>query len=607
MLGGYTGHLLRVDLSEKRLEVEELREDVLKALVGGKGLGAWLLYRELRPRIDSLGPENEIAFLTGPVSATGIPGASRLACVFKSPLTGIWGESYCGGFVAPELKKAGFDAVVVRGRSDEPIVLVIEDGHAELRPAEDLWGLDTFETEDALKSELGKRFQVLCIGPAGEKLVRFACICHSKGRQLGRCGAGAVMGSKRLKAIAIRGTGSVEVARPREVEDLARELRERARDTLVGLSEYGTPAIMASTNAKKVFPTRNWTEGSFPGFEKINAKAMKKRVVVASKACLGCPVACGKISEVREGPYAGARVEGPEYETLFALGALCYNDCLEAIVALNELCDRLGLDTISTGNALAFAMECYERGLVGPEQTGGLQLRFGDHETMVEAVKRIAMRDGPFFSLLADGVARASKALGRGAEEIAIHVKGLEPPGYDPRGLKGVALAYAISVRGACHLRHVAYRPNLTGQHPFKPGVRIDRLSYDGQAEVVVELEDFYALVDSMVLCRFLCLPTIGPVLWEELSAIYSATTGLDKKPEELRRTGALINDIVRAFNIREGVSRKDDTLPKRFFKHPIAGEVIDSERFERMLDEYYALRGWDEEGRPRKPLELPG
>ena len=586
--------------------IEELREGVLKALVGGKGLGAWLLYRELGPGVDPLGPENEIAFLTGPVSATSLPGASRLACAFKSPLTGIWGESYCGGSVAPELKKAGFDAVIVRGRSKEPVVLVMEDGDAELRPAGDLWGLDTFETEDALRSELGRRFQILCIGPAGEKLVRFACICHSKGRQLGRCGAGAVMGSKRLKAIAIRGTGSVDVARPEELEELARGLREKARDVLVGLSEYGTPGIMASTNATKTLPTRNWTEGSFPGFEKVNARAMRKKVVVASRACLGCPVACGKLSEVREGPYAGSRVEGPEYETLFALGPLCYNDCLESIVAMNELCDRLGLDTISTGNVLAFAMECYEKGLIGPEQTGGLELRFGNHEAMVEAVKRIAMRDGPFFSLLAEGVARASKALGKSAEEAAIHVKGLEPPGYDPRGLKGMALAYAVSARGACHLRHVAYRPNLTGKHPFRPGVRVDRLSYDGQAEMVVELEDFYAVVDSMVLCRFLCLPTIGPVLWGELSAIYSATTGLDRRPEELRRIGATINDLVRAFNVREGVGRKDDTLPRRFFEHPIAGEVVDKGGFERMLDEYYALRGWDDEGRPKEPLELP-
>ncbi|HDJ25737.1 MAG TPA: aldehyde:ferredoxin oxidoreductase, partial [Candidatus Bathyarchaeota archaeon] len=232
---------------------------------------------------------------------------------------------------------------------------------------------------------------------------------------------------------------------------------------------------------------------------------------------------------------------------------------------------------------------------------GGLELRFGDHEAMAEAIKRLATREGKLFDLLAEGVAKAARALGGEAEEIAVHVKGLEPPGYDPRGLKGVALAYAVSARGACHLRHVAYRPNLTGQHPFKPGVEVDRLSYEGQAEMVVELEDFYAVVDSMVLCRFLCLPTIGPILWSELAAIYSAITGLEVKPEGLRAIGASINDLVRAFNVREGVKREHDTLPKRFFEHPIAGEVVDRSAFEHMLDEYYALRGWDEQGRPRE------
>ncbi len=598
---GYAGRMLWVDLTSRSTRVEELPDGLLKRWVGGKGLGARLLHERLPARVDPLGPENIIAFLTGPVNGTLIPGASRLACVFKSPLTGIWGESYCGGHLAPELKAAGFDAIAITGRADEPVLLVVEDGRAELRPAERLWGLDTFETEEAIKEELGKDFQVACIGPAGERLVRFACICHARGRQFGRCGAGAVMGSKNLKALAVRGTGSVEVARPGRVEELTKELRERAREILGALTKYGTPGIMARTNATETLPTRNWTEGSFPGYEQIGPKAMRSRLVVASKACRGCPVACGKLSEVREGPYAGCRVEGPEYETLFALGSLCYNSSLEAVAKLNELCDRLGLDTITAGNVLAFAMECFERGLIGPEDTGGLELRFGHHEAMVEAIQRIGRREGRLFDLLAEGVARAAKAIGKGAEEFAIHVKGLEPPGYDPRGLKGVALAYAVSARGACHLRHVAYRPNLTGQHPFRPGVEVDRLSYEGQAEMVVELEDFYAAVDSMVLCRFLCLPTIGPILWPELAAIYSATTGLEARPEDLRALGARINDLVRAINVREGITREHDTLPERFFRHPIAGQVVDRAAFERMLDEYYALRGWDEQGRPRE------
>ncbi|RLI07977.1 aldehyde:ferredoxin oxidoreductase, partial [Candidatus Bathyarchaeota archaeon] len=570
----------------------------------GKGLGAWLLVRDLPAKADPLGPENELVFSTGPANGTLIPGSARMACLFKSPLTGIWGESYCGGSLAPELKKAGFDALVVRGRAEGPVLLVVEDGGAELRPADHLWGLDTFETEEAIREELGPEFQVMCIGPAGERLVRIACICHAEGRQFGRCGCGAVMGSKRLKAIAIHGTNEVEVARPDEVRELASELREKAREVLRGLSRYGTPGIMARTNATETLPTRNWSEGSFPGYERIGPKALVERLFVRSKACPGCPVGCGKISEVREGPYA-CRVEGPEYETLFALGPLCYNEDLESIAKMNELCDRLGLDTISTGNAIAFSMELYERGIIGPGDTDGLDLRFGNHEAMVELVRRIALREGWLGDLLAEGVARASRAIGRGSERYAVHVKGLEPPGYDPRGLKGMALAYAVSARGACHLRHVAYRPNLTGQHPFKPGVEVDRLSYEGQAEMVVELEDFYALVDSMVICRFLCLPTIGPILWEELRAIYSATTGLDVGVGELRARGAEINDLVRWFNVREGIDRRHDTLPDRFFEEPVAGQVVDRRAFEQMLDEYYALRGWDEEGKPRGPPAL--
>ena len=593
MMKGYAGRALIVDLGKGRIEVEDIPEGVLK------GLGAWFLTRDLGPGVDPLGPENELVFSTGPVNGTTIPGSTKLACVFKSPLTGIWGESYCSGSLAPELKKAGFDALVIRGRAREPVMLVVEDGEAEVRPAKHLWGLDTFEAEKAIKEELGRRFQVMCIGPAGENLVKFACICHAGGRQFGRCGGGAVMGSKRLKAVAIRGTGQVEVAKPDEVSELTKALREKAREVLKGLSEYGTPGIMARTNATETLPTRNWTEGSFPGYGRISPKVLKEELFVASRACPGCPVGCGKISEVKEGPYA-CRVEGPEYETLFALGPLCYNDDARAIAKLNELCDRLGLDTISAGNVLAFSMELYEKGIIGPEETDGLELAFGNAEAMLELVERIAHREGKLADLLAEGVARASRAIGRGAERYAIHVKGLEPPGYDPRGLKGVALAYAVSCRGACHLRHVAYRPNLTGQHPFRPGVEVDRFSYEGQAEMVVELEDFYAVVDSMVLCRFLCLPTIGPILWGELTAIYSATTGLEISPGELRRRGADINDLVRWFNVREGISRKDDRLPDRFFEEPVAGQVVDRGAFERMLDEYYALRGWDEEGKPK-------
>ena len=597
----YMGRLLRVDLTSGRVRVDELGEGVLRNYIGGKGIGARILYDELPPLVDPLHESNILLFATGPVVGLRLSGASRLAAFFKSPLTGIWGESYCGGYIGPELKYAGFDAVAIRGKSEKPVYLLIEDGRAELRSAEHLWGVDALEAEREIKKEHGRKFQVLTIGPAGENLVKFACVCHAGGRQFGRCGAGAVMGSKRLKAVAVRGTGSVEAANPEGLEEFREWLEGRLKDRLSGLGWFGTPGIINLVNRVGALPTRNWTEGRFDGIENIEPALLREKFMKRSKSCYACVVGCGKLSSVDSGVYAGARVEGPEYETLFALGPLCGVDSPEAVIKANELCDRLGMDTISAGNVAAFAMELYERGILTREELGGLELRFGNHEALMKLLEMIAYRRG-VGDALAEGVRGASKRIGRGSENYAIHVKGLEPPGYDPRGLKAVALAYAVSSRGACHLRHVAYRPNLTGEHPFKQGVKVDRLSYEGQAEMVKELEDFYALVDSMILCRFHCLPTIGPILWEELAKLYRIATGYPASVSQLRETAERINNLVRAFNVREGVSRADDTLPRRFFEEPVGGEVVDREGFKRMLDEFYKLRGWSGEGRPSIP-----
>jgi aldehyde:ferredoxin oxidoreductase len=483
--------------------------------------------------------------------------------------------------------------VIIRGRSKKPVYLIIEDEKVELRDASYLWGKDAFETEEIIKKDHSEGFQVLSIGPAGENLVRFACISHNRGRQLGRCGAGAVMGSKRLKAVAVKGSGTIEIAKPGKLDEFRRELNDRIRERLKSLTEYGTPAIMALTNTTGTLPTRNWQEGEFEGFEKINAEAVKRKLVKRNKACYACTVACGKISKVETGPYAGTEVEGPEYETLFALGSLCGNDHLESIAKANEICDKLGIDTISAGNVLAFAMECYQRGLITRKDTDGLALTFENHEAIITTLTKIAYRQG-FGSTLAEGVKRAAEIIGKGSEQFAVHVKGLEPPGYDPRGLKGVALAYAVSCRGACHLRHMTYRSNLTGLHPFMEG-RIDRFSYDGHVEMVKELESFYTLIDSMVLCKFVCLPTIGPILWDELTKLYSIITGIEAGKEELMMAAERINNLVRSFNLREGISRKDDVLPDRFVKKPLKGQVVEKEKLDKMLDRYYKLRGWND------------
>jgi len=314
-----------------------------------------------------------------------------------------------------------------------------------------------------------------------------------------------------------------------------------------------------------------------------------KSIVKRNKACFACSVACGKVSEIKEGPYAGVVVEGPEYETLFAFGSLCGNDSLASIAKANEVCDRLGMDTISAGNVIAFAMQCYEKSLITKEDTKGENLMFGNHEVIISVLSKIAYREG-IGDILAQGVRKAAEIVGKGAEKLAVHVKGLEPPGYDPRGLKGVALAYAVSCRGACHLRHMAYRPNLTGKHPFRKA-KIDRLSYSGQAIIVKEMEDFYTLVDVMVLCKFVCLPTIGPILWEELTRLYSIVTGVKVKKKELVTLATRINNIVASFNRREGIDRAYDTLPERFTKERVEGQIVKKEKLETMVDEYYRIR----------------
>jgi aldehyde:ferredoxin oxidoreductase len=476
-------------------------------------------------------------------------------------MTNGYGESQCGGYIAHEFKRAGIDVLIVRGRSERPVYILVEDGDVSIEDASDLWRKDSFKTEDLLRAKHGG--EILTIGQAGENLVRFACINHRKGRQFGRGGAGAVMGSKKLKAIVVKGGGKVKPANPEKLREFRRWLNESVRKTHQSLTKYGTPGIMSLTNEAGVLPTRYWEKGRFEDVEKINADALSK-YVVRSTSCFACSVACGKVVRTDD-----AEVEGPEYETLFALGSLCENSNLEDIIKSAELCDRYSMDTITTGNVIAYWMHLGKA-------------RFGDSKAIIDLVEKIAFRRDE-GDLLAEGVKRIADKLGKGAK--GIHIKGLEPAGYDPRGLYGMALAYAVSPRGACHMRSCVYRPNLTGS--------IDRFSPEGQAELVKDLEDFYAVVDSMVLCRFLCLPVIGPIYWEELSNLYEIVTGERMEVENLKKVGEKIVNLAREFNLREGVV--DEGLPKIFT------DSIGRERFERMVREYYDLRGWKKQGRKLK------
>lgn len=557
----------RINLSRLTVKISELPQSWEKEYIGGKGVATKLLF-EIPPKIDPFHPDNALIFGIGPLNGVALSGASRMTCVFKSPMTDGYGESQCGGFVAYEMRKAGIDFLFITGKADKPVYLVVEDKDIQIRDASHLWGRDSYETEEILRRDEGG--EVLAIGQAGENLVRFACINHRKGRQFGRAGAGAVMGSKNLKGIVIMGSGKVEVAEPEKLKEFRKWLNQNVVGNLQGMTKYGTPGIMSLTNEAGVLPTKYWQEGSFEGFENINAEAIQK-YVERNTACYACVVACGKITKIGD-----VKVEGPEYETLFSFGSLCHNSELESIIKANDLCDRFGMDVISAGNAVAFLMACSQAGEVDE------RIDFGDGEAILELLRKIAFREG-IGSVLAEGVMRAAEQFNVSIEPV--HVKGLEPAGYDPRGLYSMALAYVTSQRGACHMRSCAYRPNLTGV--------MDRFSPEGQAALVKDLEDFYCVVDSLVFCRFLCLPVIG-MGWEDIARLMTIVTGVKTTVEKLKKAGERIHNLTREFNLREGVT--SEKLPSTFSK-PLRKYdreyAVDEGSFKAMLEEYYRLRRW--------------
>ena len=554
--------ILLVDL--ERRKIEEIEE---KKFPGGKGLGFYLLDRFLKFEAEPL-EEKVIIFSVGPLTGLRMSGLARCEAVFRSPLTGFIAESNCGGYFGAEIAKAGYEAIVVRGESEKPSLLVVDNEKVEIVNAEDLWGLDTFSTEDEIKKEFGRKFQVACIGVAGENLVRFASIEHAKGREFGRCGGGAVMGRMKLKAIAVKGDGDVEerVANYEKYSELKEEFEERIKRTCGGLTRFGTPRIIYLTNETGTLPSYYWKDGEFD-IEELSPEYLEERFYKRKKACYSCRVACGKISKIDD-----EFVEGPEYETLFAFGSLCGNKKAEVVLKANLLCDKYGLDTISTGSVIAYLMNLKKA-------------EFGDEKFILETIEKIAKREG-IGNLLAEGIRRISDKFGvEGAE-----VKGLDLPGYEPRGLLGMALGYAVCYRGGCHIKSVIYRPNLSGY--------VDRFSYENQAELLVKLEDFYAFADCLVLCRFVSLPQVGPILEEEVKELYNAVTGEKLEIKDIYKIGAEVINLARQINVKLGLKREDDKLPNFFFEKPLqrgnsAGKTIDREKFEKMLEEYYRLRGW--------------
>ncbi|MBI2831906.1 MAG: aldehyde ferredoxin oxidoreductase family protein [Chloroflexi bacterium] len=600
---GYTGKLLRVDLSSGKISVEPLNMAWARQYIGCQGLGVRYLFEELAPGIDPLGPESKIVLLTGPLTGTIAPCSPKYTLIFKSPLTNILYDSTSGGYFGAELKYAGYDGLIIEGKSPKPVYLLIRDQRVELQDAARIWGKDTFTATDMLKQWWGDDLRVTVIGLAGENQVRFASVLTEYAKANGRAGGGAVFGAKNLKAIAVKGSGSVSVANPEALVELSLKLMA---ETLVENPEQlvftgwkggeGTISIMDWANDYGCLPTRNFQAGSFDRKSKIDAREVKK-ITKKEKACFSCPMGCAHQVKIEQGQHKGTGVGSFEYESIAMLGSNCDISDLAVVAKLNELCNKHGMDTITAGNVIGWAMDCFERGLLTEKDTNGLPLRFGNNEAAIELLEKIARREG-IGALLAEGVARASARVGKGSEEFAMHVKGLEIPAYDPRVAIGMGLAYATAPPGAAHTRAFPISGALfggwwVGADP----VKLDPRKPENFAQVCIQQNHWQAYRFSTGHCDFGLLEP-G---WKLPELLENCTGWPEIK--DWRKIGERIINTYRLFSIREGISRKDDTLPAAFFKKPLPapaeGAVISPEDFEFMLNEYYELRGWDHEGRP--------
>lgn len=602
---GYAGRILHVDLTTGKTYVELLNEEYAKKYIGGIGLGMRLWLDHSKRGVEPFSPDNPLILAGGPTAGSIWPtGGNGHAFVSKSPQSFGVSESKSHGTFGAELKRAGYDAVIFKGKAEKPVYVWIDDDSIQLLDASHLMGKSPAEAEDIIKEELGDYYiRVAAIGVSGEKLVRIACIINEKTRAAGRTGMGAVMGSKNLKAIAVRGTNDVKIAKPDEFMEFVKEFHERMKGPATKkYRTLGTPENVLVHNALQCMPTRNYNNASFEGAEKVSGEALNERFVAKIIACSSCAMRCEHICVVPEGPYKGTMTR-MEYEPLWALGPYCGVDRLDAIIKGMNLCNYYGIDGISAGVIVAFAMDCYENGLLTEKSIDGIDARFGNYEALVGLLEKIGKREG-IGDILAEGVKIAGEKIGNGAEKLAQHIKGVEATGYDLRSLKTAALGYAVSFRGADHNRHGAYAFDVKG--------KVNRLVAEkGRGKIVKDIEDLYAIIDSLIICKF-SRGTYYKEL-EDLAKLYSLLTGFETTPEEMRRKGERINNLARVINTREGLSRKDDTLPYKVMHHPIPdegpakGAYVTQEELDLLLDDYYEARGWTKEGIPTvdKLIEL--
>jgi len=589
---GWIGKLLRVDLTKGEWKTEELDKNLATKFIGGRGLGSKILFDGIDPKVDPFSPNNKLIMATGPLTGTSASASGRYMVITKAPLTGTIACSNSGGHFGAELKFAGLDAIVFEGKAKEPVYLYIEDGKVEVRDAKALWGKTTHETTDQILSETDMDARVACIGPAGEKLVRYACVINDKHRAAGRSGVGAVMGSKNLKAVAVKGSGSVTVADKEAFRKATLDVFQKVKAnpvTSTGLPAYGTCVLVNIINASGIFPTRNFNEGVFEGAEKISGETLAEDILVRNRACFSCPIACGRVVKVTNPKYE-CFGEGPEYESDWSMGACCGVDNLDAVAKGNYLCDTLGLDPISAGVTIACGMELFQKGIISTKEVGR-SLNFGDADAMVEMIGQIGYREG-FGDALAEGSYRLAEKFGR--PEYSMSVKKQEFPAYDARGVQGMGLQYATSNRGACHVRGYLISPEILGS-PQK----LDPFETEEKGGWVKTFQDLTAVVDSAGLCLFNTFAFGGP----EILQFLKAATGVEMSLEELMKVGERIWNLEKMFNLKAGITGKEDRLPDRLLKEPMpggpaVGKVVE---LDKMLPEYYELRGWDKEGVPTK------
>jgi aldehyde:ferredoxin oxidoreductase len=611
MIHGYAGTILRVNLSTGKIKKDPLSPEMADRYLGGRGFVARMLYDELPPHVNPLEQKNMVIVATGPLTGHFLPASGKTHFGTKSPATGGYADSNMGGHFGPALKYAGYDVLVLTGKAKTPSYLFIEDQKVELRPAGEYWGLGAITTEERLKQDLGEDFQIITIGPAGEKLVRFACISHDFGRQAGRTGVGAVLGTKKLKAVAVKGTGSLSVF---DVEGLYARSKEAfqsvfAKPGFKGWTPEGTAGITDWVNEVGVFPTRNFKTSYAEHYQQINGKAIIDRLKITDKGCFCCPTPCGKYGHTQT-VLGSAHVEGPEYETIAMFGGCCLLAAIEDVAYANHIADELGIDTISAGAVIGWAIECYEKKILTNKQTGK-EIRFGDLKSVVYLLNQIAGREG-IGDLLAEGVKVASEKLGQGSDEFAIHVKGLEWSGYECRNAPGMMLAYMTADVGAHHNRAWVLGHDIAGStasvHDLitagGTGEKLPKSEVAGKSAKVIELQHIRPLFDALGICRLQYMELgLEVTHYEEL---FYLVTGRKKTWNELLAISERIWHLTRAFSVREiqGFGRSHDFPPPRFYKEPVPsgpneGHYLPMDELENLLDEYYETRGWDQNGIP--------